>query len=537
MIGIKESENVVKNLENFPDEKDLEEPNNNIDEFKAEDEHDKKPEHNFQNLQAPEGDKTVNNLEVDVAALIANMVPMDGEKNLIPNGLIENYEPNKIVNVENEIKRDNDDNAKDQEVIPVQEVSAAQYVVPPIQEEAAQAEEIVHNIAAIPVVQYAPVQEGAAADHIVQFQAEEAVHNAAPDAAQYVAVQEGKAAQHAVPAGEMELVQNAAEVINQEVPAAQYSPLQEGVETHYVVPSQDNPTAQHVPAQAGEAAHNFAQVQAGDMFHNVAQAPIQERVEAEEGAVVQDAVQVQEVEVAQHVLPIQEDAPAQNAVPLASDNGFVDTHAVMMENPEKNVEVPVIIQEPEVQTTKRIAVRFDDEGNSIDEDKHHEQNCQAKEDSNEEKVSTKKRKAKSQNLDENDFETKTTPKVAVRFDSKGDSIDDDDTHHGENCEVKTSEEAKLSTKKTKRQKGSHEHDEDQIDSENEASNYREDESSHESDEDDGIPVITIPLGDILRKYARMMEGNNSEYEEEETDERFVIRGYNDRKKDKTFVEL
>jgi len=63
-----------------------------------------------------------------------------------------------------------------------------------------------------------------------------------------------------------------------------------------------------------------------------------------------------------------------------------------------------------------------------------------------------------------------------------------------------------------------------------------DDSSHESDEDDGIPVITIPLGDILRKYARMVEGDHSEYESDESDERFVIREY--KKKDKAqFLEF
>ena len=422
MIGIKEDENVDKGLGNFPEDKVLPELNNNIEEFKAEDEHDKKPEHYLQNLQAAEGIKIVNNVAENAAALTANMVPMDGEQNLIPNGIIENYDPNNTDNVENEIERNND-NVKVQQVAPVQEVQ-------------------------------------------------------------------------------------------------------------YVVPAQEVPRDQYVaPAREEEAAQQY-----------VAQVPIQEIsvdkyvVPAQEEAAAQYTLPIQEVATAHYVEPAQASSIIQDAAPLAVDNGFDDTHVEMGENLGENVEVPVVIQEPAVQPTKKIAVRFDNEGNSIDEDKHHEENCQVKEDS-EEKVSTKKRKVKNQNLDGNDSETKTTPRVVVRFDSKGDSIDDDDTHHGENCEVKNSDEEKISTKKTKRRKSSHEHDEDQIDSENEASNYREDESSHESDEDDGIPVITIPLGDILRKYARMMEGNNSEYEEEETDERFVIRGYNDKKKDKNLIEL
>lgn len=233
----------------------------------------------------------------------------------------------------------------------------------------------------------------------------------------------------------------------------------------------------------------------------------------------------------------------------AIETTLIPTFSQQEHQNEKNVDTnkEVLIPEAlqiqkevlEIQTTQKLAVRFDNAGNSIDEDKlkHHAENCQVKEDSTEGKAKTKKRKVKNQNSREKDSrEIKTPPKIAVKFDSKGDSIDDED-HHGENCEV-DSNEAKASTKKTRKRKGhNHDDDEDQIDSQNEASDDRRDESSHESDEDDGIPVITIPLGDILRKYARMMEGNNSEYEESESDERFVIRGYNDKKKDKKFIEL
>lgn len=92
----------------------------------------------------------------------------------------------------------------------------------------------------------------------------------------------------------------------------------------------------------------------------------------------------------------------------------------------------------------------------------------------------------------------------VRFDSKGDSIHED-------------EDSELSNEDQHEKKPNDDDLEDLIDSRNEASDGRQD-SDQESDEDDGIPVITIPLGDILRKYARMMGGGNSKYEYEYEDE-------------------
>lgn len=106
--------------------------------------------------------------------------------------------------------------------------------------------------------------------------------------------------------------------------------------------------------------------------------------------------------------------------------------------------------------------------------------------------------------------------LAVRFDSKGDSIDlDGDKSDSKENEI--SKEGKALKKKDEKRDNlihDHEHDDDgdQTDPENEASNDRHDESEHESDESDEIPVITIPLGDILRKYMTILPPDNSRYE-------------------------
>lgn len=169
-------------------------------------------------------------------------------------------------------------------------------------------------------------------------------------------------------------------------------------------------------------------------------------------------------------------------------------------------------------TMKKVAVRFDDKGNSIDDEHEVGKNCQ-EHDLSKEAETTKKMKKSKQNAEVNSNKTK---KVAVRFDSKGDSIDDD--HKGGNCEDREMSNEGESTKKHKKLKG----DEDTIDSKNESSDDRNESSDHESEEDDGIPVITIPLGEILRKYARQLRGDNSKYEYEyEDDNNFVIKGFTD----------
>lgn len=122
--------------------------------------------------------------------------------------------------------------------------------------------------------------------------------------------------------------------------------------------------------------------------------------------------------------------------------------------------------------------------------------------------------------------------LAVRFDSKGDSIglDGDESDSKEN---EISNEEKASKHKVEKDNLIHDHDhvgdDDQTDPENEASDDRDEGSENESDESDGIPIITIPLGDILRKYMTILPPDNSryEYDYEDSKEEFV-KEFNDK---------
>jgi hypothetical protein len=114
---------------------------------------------------------------------------------------------------------------------------------------------------------------------------------------------------------------------------------------------------------------------------------------------------------------------------------------------------------------------------------------------------------------------KATKRHGIKFDANGDSIWEDDSNDSPDSDEGKLEGAKLDA------------DGNMIDTENQASGDRE-ESEEESEESDGIPLITIPLVDILNKYARMMGGkraSNSRYEYSYEDENELkIREIKDR---------
>lgn len=120
--------------------------------------------------------------------------------------------------------------------------------------------------------------------------------------------------------------------------------------------------------------------------------------------------------------------------------------------------------------------------------------------------------------------------LAIRFDSKGDSIDLD----GDESESKGNEISKEGKKKmlSERDNQIHYDDDDhdgETDPENEASNDRHDGSEHESDESDEIPIITISLGDILRRYMTILPPDNSRYEYDYEDSKeTLIREFNEK---------
>lgn len=218
----------------------------------------------------------------------------------------------------------------------------------------------------------------------------------------------------------------------------------------------------------------------------------------------------------------------------------IETVIVTESNPELslpkaeiNSQPPLPMSTNQVVTTiatKRTVVKFNDNGDSIDNEHETGKNCAEHELSVEAKTTKKIKKSKQNRgkILESDAPSNKTKKIAVRFDSKGESIDDvDDGKH--NCKDHIMSNEGESTKKHKKLKENGE--EEIIDSKNEASNERETSSDHESEEDDGIPVITIPLADILRKYARQLRGgaaaDNSKYEYEYEDKSndFVIKGF------------
>lgn len=110
-----------------------------------------------------------------------------------------------------------------------------------------------------------------------------------------------------------------------------------------------------------------------------------------------------------------------------------------------------------------------------------------------------------------DSTKKSTRRHGVKFDANGDSVWVDDSNDSPDS----------SDERLKKKEGKLDADGNMIDTENQASGDRDEESYEESQESDGIPLITIPLVDILNKYARMMGGkraSNSRYEYSYEDE-------------------
>lgn len=106
---------------------------------------------------------------------------------------------------------------------------------------------------------------------------------------------------------------------------------------------------------------------------------------------------------------------------------------------------------------------------------------------------------------------RATKRHGVKFDANGDSVWVDDSNDSPDS----------SDVRAKKKEGRLDADGNMIDTENQASGDRNEESEEESEESDGIPLITIPLVDILNKYARMMGGkraSNSRYEYSYEDE-------------------
>lgn len=100
---------------------------------------------------------------------------------------------------------------------------------------------------------------------------------------------------------------------------------------------------------------------------------------------------------------------------------------------------------------------------------------------------------------------------AVRFDSEGDSVHDYEDYSDEktkkDCKKESSDEARAAKHKL-----------NMIDPKNQPSlERREEESVHESDDDDGIPLIKIPLGQVLEEYYKKMrqQAASSEYSYED----------------------
>lgn len=106
---------------------------------------------------------------------------------------------------------------------------------------------------------------------------------------------------------------------------------------------------------------------------------------------------------------------------------------------------------------------------------------------------------------------KSTKRHGVKFDDKGDSVWVDDSNDSPDS----------SDERVKNKEAKVDANGNMIDTQNQASGDRNEKSEEESEESDGIPIITIPLVDILNKYARMMGGkraSNSRYEYSYEDE-------------------
>lgn len=84
---------------------------------------------------------------------------------------------------------------------------------------------------------------------------------------------------------------------------------------------------------------------------------------------------------------------------------------------------------------------------------------------------------------------KSTKRHGIKFDQNGDSIWEDDSNDSPDS----------SDAEVKKKQGKIDSEGNLIDAENQNSGERVQESEDESEESDGIPIITIPLVDILNK--------------------------------------
>lgn len=155
------------------------------------------------------------------------------------------------------------------------------------------------------------------------------------------------------------------------------------------------------------------------------------------------------------------------------------------------------------------------------------------------------KKVPAGNLGSSTKKPKANKPVAMRFDGKGDLIGN------ESEDSSSSEVRKRAAKKAEgEKKGScrdgakhnaadekhepkhkkHENPNDTlIDPMNDGSSKENRTSDESSSEGDSIPVITLPLGDILEKYQRMVRGEHRSSEsQEEHEKKLSVRPYSDK---------
>lgn len=135
-------------------------------------------------------------------------------------------------------------------------------------------------------------------------------------------------------------------------------------------------------------------------------------------------------------------------------------------------------------------------------------------------------------IDKTTLKTTKKKKVAVRFDSDGDSIHEYDDYSEEipakkGCQKQFSDEVAVVKPKVKIVNSNSEplivrpQEGETGDETEEAEDDNED--IHESDISDGIPVVTVALGDILAEYYKKLHGKSSEYSDEDKSKQIIIK--------------
>ncbi|CRL05172.1 CLUMA_CG018479, isoform A [Clunio marinus] len=234
----------------------------------------------------------------------------------------------------------------------------------------------------------------------------------------------------------------------------------------------------------------------------------------------------------------------QNELKISLENSKIETSSTTMNASDVNISkaitdnqvkeiltknVELVEKEGEEEEEEKFVVRFDSKGDSIHEDDFvatPPQSC--KENVKKKKISVSQEE-NIQNIskenvkespdgnkvvEDNGNNSDENPKFVVRFDSKGNSIEENETNNGEANKEEANKKKSSHKDKTSKDenKALEDEGEEQVDPLNKPTNEIFTSSSlHWSQEDDGIPVITIPLGEILQKYARMLQ-SNSRYE-------------------------